>query len=66
MKIEKKEKDEVLENDAQSGTTQSTYIDESGKVFTATDIVNGYRPKGSYKGHSISDRVNSEDFGKVK
>jgi hypothetical protein len=58
--------EEVLENDAASGTTQPTYIDESGKVFTASDIVGGYKPKGSYKGHSISDRVNSEDFGKTK
>ena len=58
--------EETLENDAQSGTTQPTYIDESGKVFTAADIVQGYKPKGSYKGHSISDRIQSEDFGKVK
>ena len=62
---EKEEKDE-LSNDAQSGTTQPTYIDESGKVFTATDIVNGYKPKGSYKGHSISERIQKGDFGKVK
>lgn len=64
MEEEKNHKEEKLENDAQSGTTQPTYIDESGKVFTATDIVNGYRPKGSYKGHSLSERVNREDFGK--
>jgi hypothetical protein len=63
---EDKEEEEELENDAASGTTQPTYIDESGKVFTASDIVSGYKPKGSYKGHSISDRINSEDFGKVK
>lgn len=58
--------EEELDNEAQSGTTQPTYIDESGKVFTATDIVNGYKPKGSYKSHSISDRVSSEEFGKTK
>lgn len=57
---------EELKNDAQSGTTQPTYIDESGKVFTATDIVSGYKPKGSYKGYSMSERVNSDSFGKSK
>lgn len=59
-----RKKDDV--NDAQSGTTQPTYIDESGKVFTATDIVQGYKPKGSYKGYSMSDKVNSKEFGKTK
>lgn len=64
---EKEEKaEEDMENDAQSGTTQPTYIDESGKVFTAADIVGGYKPKGKYKGHSMSERVNSEAFGRVK
>jgi hypothetical protein len=57
---------EDIQNSASTGTTQPTYIDDSGKVFTAADIIQGYKPKGSYKGHSISDKVNSKEFGKVK
>ncbi len=50
--------------EAQVSSTQPTYIDSSGKVFTATDIVSGYKPKGKYKGYSISNIVNKESFGK--
>jgi hypothetical protein len=54
----KKEGDD-MENNAETSTTQPIYIDSSGRIFTANDIVGGYKPKGKYKGYSISDRVKS-------
>ena len=60
-------------------STHSLYIttDSKGKshIFTAADLVqgNGYLGKGKdkfrpkkWKGHSISEKVNSPDYGKVK
>lgn len=65
--LEKSREANTMENkkEAQSVTVQPTYVDESGKVFTSTDIVQGYRPKGKWKGHSISGDVNSPNWGKV-
>lgn len=43
---------------AQEATsTQSVYKDSSGKVFSAQDIVQGYKPKSPYKLHSLSKRL---------
>lgn len=46
--------------------TQSRYIDSDGKEFSAQEIVNGFKPKKPYKLYSLSERVNSPDFGKKK
>ncbi len=60
--------EEKINKEAQStSSTQPEYVDESGKVFTSSDIVSkGFKPKGRFKGHSLSDRVGKADFGKVK
>ena len=63
--ILEKAKDSI-EKEASISTTQLRYIDSSGKEFSAQEIVQGYRPKGPYKVHSLADRVNSKEFGKVK
>jgi len=57
---------EELNKYAQSSGTQSRYIDSSGKEFSAQEIVAGYKPKKPYKLYSLSERVNSKSFGKVK
>jgi len=49
-----------------TSSTQPTYVDESGKVFTPADIVQGYKPKGKWKGHSLSDRVKASGADKKK
>jgi hypothetical protein len=60
-------KKEELEKEAQTSSTQPEYQDESGKVFTAADIVSkGFKPKGRFRGHSLSKRVTSPGFGSVK
>lgn len=57
----------LIEKEASTTTTLLIYKDESGKEFSAQDIVaHGYRPKGKYKAVSLSDRVTSEGFGKGK
>ena len=52
--------------EAQATGTQSRYIDSSGTVFSAQEIVGGYQPKKPYKLYSLSEEVNKPDFGKVK
>jgi hypothetical protein len=47
----------------ETSSTQSRYIDSSGKVFSAQDIVQGYKPKKKYKLHSLSKNVISKSFG---
>lgn len=54
LEVNKKEILESLKKLSSMASTQPTYVDESGKVFTATDIVTGYKPKGKYKGSSAS------------
>lgn len=62
-----KEKKEQLNKEAQVSNTQPEYVDESGRVFTSTDIVQkGFRPKGKFKGHSLAEKVTSPGFGSVK
>lgn len=55
---------------AEAGSTscvQPTYIDSKGEVFTAARIITeGFRPTGKYKGHSISEKVNSPEYGKLQ
>lgn len=48
----------------EASSTQSRYVDSSGKVFSAQDIVQGYRPKKKYKLYSLSKNVASESFGR--
>ena len=50
---------EHKENNAETSSTQPTYQDSSGRIFTPSDIVGGYRPKGKYKGYSISAQVSA-------
>lgn len=47
-----------------TSSTQSRYIDSSGKEFSAQDIVQGYKPKKPYKLKSLSDKVTSNSFGR--
>jgi hypothetical protein len=57
----------TISKKAQEATsTQSRYIDSSGKVFSAQEIVQGYKPKKPYKLHSLSGEVSSASFGKKK
>ena len=60
-------KDKIILKEGQEATsTQSRYIDSSGKVFSAQEIVQGYKPKKPYKLHSISKMVTSKSFGAAK
>lgn len=55
------------EKTASTTSTLLIYKDESGREFSAKDIVaDGYKPKGKYKAVSLADRVNSPNFGKNK
>lgn len=60
------EEDKLEVKKAQVSGTQSRYIDASGKEFSAQEIVNGYQPKKPYKLYSLSEKVSSPEFGKVK
>jgi len=55
-----------IKKTAQTSGTQSRYIDSSGKEFSAQEIAQGYKPKKPYKLYSLSGRVNSDNFGKVR
>lgn len=55
-----------IKKEADTSGTQSRYIDASGKEFSAQDIIQGFRPKKPYKLYSLSEKVQSKDFGKVK
>jgi hypothetical protein len=44
-----------MKKEADGSIVTSLYIDESGKVFSAKDIISGYKPKGKYKGYSIEN-----------
>ena len=55
-----------IKKEAAVSSTQSRYIDASGKEFSAQEIVNGYQPKKPYKLYSLSDQVSKSDFGKVR
>ncbi len=55
-----------IKKESQATGTQSRYLDASGKEFSAQDIINGYQPKKPYKLHSLSERVQKPEFGKVK
>jgi len=60
-------KNKDLDKSAQTSSTQPTYVDSAGNVFTAARIVTeGFKPVGKYKGHSISETVTNPEFGKVK
>lgn len=55
----KKKDDSLYDNKKKSSmtSTQSVYKDSSGRVFSAQDIVQGYKPKKPYRLHSLSDRL---------
>lgn len=66
---------EELEKLATITSTSPQYITPEGKIFTATDLVkgrgfldhNGKKIKPTkWKAHSLSEKVNSKDFGKVR
>lgn len=57
---------DTLDKIAGSPGTQSRYIDASGKEFSAQEIIEGYQPKKPYRLYSLSERVNSPEFGRVK
>jgi hypothetical protein len=71
-------KDPKIEKEAITTSTTPLYITTDpvkGKVFTAADIVSGkgklthngksFVPK-KWKAHSLSDKVTSKEFGKVR
>lgn len=60
--------EEVKISKAQSSSsTQPSYIDSKGEIFTSARIVaEGFKPTGKIKGYSWSEVINSPDYGKVK
>lgn len=61
-------KEKIEKNSQETATTQPEYVEVgAGKVFTPADIATkGFKPKGKYKGHSLSERVSSPEFGSLK
>lgn len=54
-----------MKKEAQTtSSVQSLYVDETGKPFTVSDVVKGYRPKGKYKTYSLSNIIQREATGK--
>ena len=64
--MSKDNQDKEIKKEAQVSSTQSRYIDASGKEFSAQEIASGYKPKKPYKLYSLSEKVSGKDFGKVK
>ena len=62
-----------LTKEAQDGGSQTSpeYISDTGEVFTATDLVKswgtpGHKRHKKWKAHSLSSKVNSAGYGRVK
>lgn len=63
--MKKEDIDEFIKKSSDS-STQSRYIDASGKEFSPGDIILGFKPKKPYKIHSLGKRVGDPNFGKTK